>query len=88
MNLTKALAPLAGLQCDEAAHMHLHSRGTEQVFSHTDSRKQNEPSKKQQDGNLYPPVAVATPIRHREASRVRENMENGMRVGMQNRGVG
>ena len=57
-----------------------------QVFSHTerarpqktDSRKLDELSRKQQDGNLYPPVTMATPIRHKEASRGREeNTGNG-----------
>lgn len=81
------MAPLAGLERDEAAHMRLHGGGTKQVFSHTerarpqktdaDSRKQDEPSRKQQDGNLYPPIAMATPIRHREASHERENMGLG-----------
>lgn len=54
----------------------------------TDSRKQDEPSRKRQDGNLYPPVAMATPVRHREASHGGENMGNRMRAGMQNRGDG
>lgn len=40
---------------------------TKQVFSRTtqktDSRKQDELSGKQQDGNLDPPIAMATPIR-------------------------
>lgn len=65
---------------------------TKQVFSHTthktDSGKQDELSSKQQDGNLYPPIAMATPIRHGEASRGRENTGNGMRAGMQNTGDG
>lgn len=57
---------------------------TKQVFSHiTDSRKQDELSRKQQDRNLYPPIAMATPIR--ETSCGRENTGNGMRAGMQNR---
>ena len=40
----------------------------------TDSRKRDELSRKQQDGNLYPPVAVATPIRHEEESRGSQHM--------------
>lgn len=43
----------------------------------TDSRKQDEPSRKQQDGNLYPPVAMATPIRHREGSGGKEETGEG-----------
>lgn len=41
----------------------------------TDSRKQDEPGKNQQDGNFYPLVAMATPIRVREASRSRQHGE-------------
>lgn len=40
----------------------------------TDSGTRDEPSRKQQDGNLYPPVAVATPIRHEEESRGSQHM--------------
>lgn len=77
--------------------MKQHSGWTKQVFSpqgarprstYTDSRKQDEPSRKQQDGNLYLPVAMATPIRHGEASRGREKMGNKRRAGMQSRAVG
>lgn len=40
INLTKALAPLAARERDEAAHMRLHSGGTTQVFSTEEHRQQ------------------------------------------------
>lgn len=39
-------------------------RAAQPQNTYTHSRERDEPSRKQQDGNLDPPVATATPIRH------------------------
>lgn len=59
-----------------------------QPRTHTQSRKLDEPSRTQQDGNLYPPVVTATPIKTLEGKRRwGEHGESGW-GGMQNRGAG